>query len=99
LAIIGEKIGVFSKNNIMINFLHNLALPKFLVENIFKNHNIGPWTWLDCRCMYLCSTKAINFVVNLTLLKRAAKQRQNVKLLLSKNVKLITFFCSTEFTE
>jgi hypothetical protein len=45
LTIFGEKIGVFSKANVMIKFLHNLALfpvknakfvAEFFGENIFK---------------------------------------------------------------
>jgi hypothetical protein len=51
----------FSKTNVMIKILHNLALfrvknanffAKFFGENILKNHNIGPWTgwrlWKNC---------------------------------------------------
>jgi hypothetical protein len=48
-----KKLAFFSKTNVMIKFLHNLALiwvknanifAKYFGENIFKNHNIGPWT-------------------------------------------------------
>jgi hypothetical protein len=34
------KFAFFSKTNVMIKFLHKLAL--FWVKNVFKNHNIGP---------------------------------------------------------
>jgi hypothetical protein len=39
-----KKMAFFSKTNVMIKILHNLALfwVEFFGENIFKNHNIGP---------------------------------------------------------
>jgi hypothetical protein len=46
-----KKLAFFSKTNVMIKFLHILALfwvknanffTEFIGENIFKNHNIGP---------------------------------------------------------
>jgi hypothetical protein len=52
-----KKLAFFSKPNVMIKFLHYLALfwvknanyfAKIFGENIFKNHNIGPWShWID----------------------------------------------------
>jgi hypothetical protein len=55
-----KKLAFFSKTNIMIKILHNLAL--FWVENanffakIFgenlKNHNIGPWS--PCAINFFC---------------------------------------------
>jgi hypothetical protein len=50
LAIFGEKIGVFSKTNVMIKFLRNFAsffepkIPFLLIKmanKYFKNHKIG----------------------------------------------------------
>jgi hypothetical protein len=47
-----KKLAFFSKTNVRIKFLHNLALfrvemlnffVEFFGENILKNHNIGPW--------------------------------------------------------
>jgi hypothetical protein len=48
-----KKMALFSKTDVMLNILHNLALfwvtngiffAEFFGENIFKNHNIGPWS-------------------------------------------------------
>jgi hypothetical protein len=45
----GEKIGFFSKTNVMIKILHNLAFVlsqkrQFFRRKYLKNHNIGPWS-------------------------------------------------------
>jgi hypothetical protein len=48
-----KKLALFSKTNVMINFLHNLVLfsdknanfyDDFLAKIYFLNHNIGPRT-------------------------------------------------------
>jgi hypothetical protein len=49
--IFGEKMAFFSKTNVTIHFLHNLALfcvkmpilCRLFWRKYFKNHNIGPW--------------------------------------------------------
>jgi hypothetical protein len=46
-----KKMALFSKTNVMIKFLHNLALfsvkmsflADFFRRKYLKNHNIGPW--------------------------------------------------------
>jgi hypothetical protein len=55
-----KKLAFFSKTNVMIKVLHNLALfrvknanffAEFFGENILKNHNIGLWSpWLLFKC-------------------------------------------------
>jgi hypothetical protein len=61
-----KKLAFFSKNIVMINILHNLALfwvknanffAEFFGENILTNHNIGPWSpWSNYRIVFfLCS--------------------------------------------
>jgi hypothetical protein len=68
ITIVGETIGVFlKKNNVMINFLHNLGLVRvkdanFFAdfggdENIFKNHSIGPWSLCPRSKSFFLKTK------------------------------------------
>jgi hypothetical protein len=68
LPIFGEKMAFFSKTNVMIKFLHNIALfwvkkrqffRNFFRRKYFKYHNIGPWSqsWQMLICEYGFATQ------------------------------------------
>jgi hypothetical protein len=63
LAIFGKKMAFFSKTNVMINFLHNLALfwvesanffAEFFGENILKSITWSPWLPASNRDINIC---------------------------------------------